>query len=87
MRLQLREPVLIAAAARHAVGELQEALGEDALPAVAADHVRVEGDAVQRRRDGVARNALRRRFLLEGLEPLLEAAGVLAGRRGAPARP
>src|SRR6185369_14232044 len=67
---------------RHAAGKLNEALLKHALPAVAADDGRIEGDAVERRGDRLARDALRLRVLLERREPGLEAAGVAASRRG-----
>ena len=80
--LQLLQSVLVAARRRHAAGELDEALLEHALPAVAPDDGRVEGHAVERRRDRLARDALRLGLLLEGGEPGLEAAGVAATRSG-----
>src|SRR5581483_4662854 len=80
--LGLLQPVLITAAAGHAAGELLEALLEDALPAVAADDRRVEGEAVERRRDGPPGNPLGRGLLPESGHPGLEAAGVAAPRRG-----
>ena len=43
-----------------------------ALPAVAADDGRIEGDAVERRRDRLTRDALRLGVLLEAREPGLE---------------
>ena len=79
--------VLVAADRGHPSGELQEALLEHGLPAVAPDNGRVEGDTVECGRNRLARDALRRCLLLERRKPGVRAAGVAIERRAASAGP
>src|SRR5215211_627001 len=81
MLLELGGARAQAIAVSHAPGELQEALREDALAAVAADDAGIVGDARECRIGHLARDALRHRLPLEVLEPALERR-VVAARRG-----
>src|SRR5262249_38299185 len=65
----------------HAAGELEEALRENPLAAVAADDAGIECDAGERRVGHGARDALGHRLALEVLEPAIEGHGVAARRR------
>ena len=69
----------------HAAGELDEALREDALPAVGVDDLLVVGDAVERG-ERAWRMPGCRGLLLERLEPGGEAGGAVAALRGGRAR-
>ena len=77
--LDLGEAVGDAAAAHHAVGELQEGLIEHRLAVVAAHDRRIEGHGRRGFGDHALRDALRGGFLLERVEPALVAAGIVAG--------
>ena len=70
----------------HAVGEFQEALGEDALRAVLAHDGGIVLQAVEGGRNGALGNPLRPRLGLEILEPAAEVAGVAALGGLGPAR-
>jgi hypothetical protein len=60
--------------------ELLERKIEVALVAIERQHLRIGGNAGQRRPDGALRDSLVGRLALEGLEPLLE---IAAARRSA----
>ena len=83
--LEARQAALDAVVGDELVGERQEALGEEALLAIARDHARVQRDAVESRGHRRARYALRRGLFAEAVEPDAEIAGVAAveigGRR------
>src|SRR5580693_5494443 len=64
----------------HAAGELLKALPEHTLGVVAGDHRRIWGDAAETGLDCALRNALRRGFRLDALQPCAEIAA--AWRRG-----
>jgi hypothetical protein len=65
-------------ARQHLVGNLQEVLGEEALPAVDIDDALIEHQIGRRGRDRGRGDPLGGCFLLEGGEPRLEGAGVAA---------
>ena len=78
---QAGDAVLDAVLRNQLVGEGQEALGKEALLAVAGDDARIHGHAVQDAGDGRPRDAAVEGLLAESLEPGFEAAGVAARGR------
>src|SRR5262245_57390485 len=71
-------PLGEASAATHRVGNFEEVLSEEALPAVDIDDALIEHQIGRSRRDRGLRNAFGCRFLLEVGEPRLEGGGVAA---------
>ena len=64
----------------HAVGEFEERLRKDLLPAILVHHRLVVDHQVRGRRDRALRHALGDRLALELVEPLLEARALVARR-------